>query len=58
MKTIELNAVELRALEELLWCNPCRRGCAFEEMQNKKNVDCGECKFTKALHSIQEKISK
>ena len=56
MKTIQLDVVELRVLKELLWENPCSGGCAFEEMQNKKNIDCDDCIFTKAVNSIQEKL--
>lgn len=57
MKTITLTKLELRALEELLWTNPCGGGtCAFEEMESKK-IDCDKCKLTEAIQSIREKIS-
>jgi len=56
MKTIKLNAIELRALETVVFENCCSSGCAWEEMQTTK-IDCGECPLTKALHSIQEKIN-
>jgi len=56
MKTIELTDTEIRALDEVLWTNPCESGCAFQEMQNKKNMNCEECKLTKALNSIADKL--
>lgn len=57
MKTIQFTAVEIRALKALLWENPCMSSCAFSEMQNKDNVDCDECPFTKAVHSIEYKLN-
>lgn len=55
MKTLILNANEIRALEAFLWCNPCRAGCAYEEMHNSKK-DCSDCKLKEAEYSIMDKL--
>lgn len=35
--------------------NPCRSGCAFEEMQ-KLDMDCLKCPFMEAYYSLIEKF--
>ena len=55
MKTIKLTASEIRTLECFLWSNPCSSGCAYPEMQKSKK-SCDECKLTKDLYSILEKL--
>jgi hypothetical protein len=57
MKKVELSNVELRALKILLSNSVgcCSSGCAFEKMQDSK-MNCSECKFTKAINSIETKI--
>ena len=55
MKTIELTASEIRTLECFLYSNPCSNGCAYPEMQRSKK-DCEECKLTKDMYSIMEKL--
>lgn len=55
MKTITLTAKEIRALKAQLFANPCSSGCVYEEMENSKK-DCSECKFTKDVESVCEKL--
>jgi hypothetical protein len=55
MITLKLTKQEERALQALLWCNPCRSGCAWEEMEKSKK-DCDECILSKAIQSIQDKL--
>ena len=47
---------EQRALEAIMFdAQPCRAGCAFEEMKTKK-VDCLACPYTKAFWNLMEKF--
>ena len=55
MKTIKLTASEIRTLKCFLYSNPCSSGCAYQEMQRSKK-DCEECKLTKDMHSIIDKL--
>ena len=55
MITLTLTKQEQRALESLLWCNPCRSGCAWEEMEKSKK-ECFDCPLTNAIYSIQDKL--
>ena len=55
MKTVTFTANEIRALQLFLWCNPCKGGCAYEEMQSSKR-DCDNCKLNEAIHSLTEKL--
>lgn len=56
VKTIKLTSKEIRALNEVLYCNPCRSGCAYDEMSHSGKT-CDECEFTKSIESIEEKIN-
>lgn len=56
MKTVKLTASEIRSIELFLSANPCMSGCAYPEMQKSKK-DCDECKLTKDMHSILEKLN-
>ncbi|HBF7094276.1 TPA: hypothetical protein STX52_003239 [Clostridioides difficile] len=55
MKTIELNQNEIRAIDAYLPSNPCKRGCAYDEMRNSRK-DCEECELESARISILEKL--
>ncbi|MCC0642224.1 MULTISPECIES: hypothetical protein [unclassified Clostridioides] len=55
MKTIKLTQKEIRAIDAYLSSNPCRSGCAYDEMQNSKK-DCNKCKLEDAKISILEKL--
>ncbi|EGT4117231.1 hypothetical protein C4071_00640 [Clostridioides difficile] len=55
MKTIELNQNEIRAIDAYLSSNPCKRGCAYDEMRNSRK-DCEECELESARISILEKL--
>lgn len=53
---IILTKNEQRALEVIMFdTNPCRSGCAFEEMQ-KLDMDCLKCPFMEAYYSLIEKF--
>lgn len=53
---VELTKTDLRVLREFMDnCNPCKNGCAYEEMQNK-DVDCIECPFTRDQWALYEKL--
>jgi hypothetical protein len=55
--TLELTENELRAIDALLGCNPCRSSCAYKEMQSDTK-DCCNCPLTDAIFSIEEKLIK
>ena len=57
IKTIKLTAKELRALEAILWVNPCESGCAYSEMEKSKR-DCINCELPKSISSIMNKLEK
>jgi hypothetical protein len=57
MKTLELTKDEIELLQLLIWENPCSSGCALEDMINSKK-DCPECRLTKTMSSLMEKIEK
>lgn len=54
---VDLTDNELRALSECLihsyLC--CQGSCAYPEMQ-EKNIDCHNCKFTKGMASLKDKL--
>lgn len=56
MKIVELNQNEIRAINTYMSSNPCRSGCAYDEMQNSKK-DCDKCELEKAKISILEKLN-
>lgn len=57
MKTIKLTQNEIRAIDVYISSNPCRSGCAYDEMQNSKK-NCDRCKLESARISILEKLDK
>lgn len=57
MKILKLTKKELRALNELIDCNPCSSGCCYPEMQESKK-SCDECDFKKSINNIINKLEK
>ena len=65
--TLNLTEIELRALQELVWLNPCRSGCVWDECEEKASRVKGEkrqseycywgCKFHKTHASLEEKVN-
>lgn len=64
--TLDLAVDEFKALQDLIYENPCRSGCIWDECEEKANKVKGDkrryeycywgCKFHKAQESLQEKI--
>ena len=58
MKTITLTAEEMRWLSYQLETNPCRATCVvhLETGHYPRNMNCFECRFSKAIYSIEKKL--
>lgn len=66
--TLNLTELELRVLRELLWLNPCRAGCVWDECEEKASRVNGEkrqfeycywgCKFHKTQELLEEKVDR
>ena len=58
MKTIKITAEELRWLSWQMEANPCRAVCVVHEETGHypRNMDCYNCRFTKAMESLEEKL--
>ena len=57
IQTLKLTAKELRALESILWVNPCESGCAYPEMQTSRK-GCTQCELPKSISSIISKLDE
>ncbi len=56
MRSIKLTTEEEICQIEILYNHKtCSYGCIFEEMINSKK-DCDECKLTKSVYSVLEKL--
>ena len=53
--SVKLGDNEYRALKAMIdnGFSVCNSGCIYEEMQNRKNIDCDECPYTIARHKIE-----
>lgn len=58
MKTIKVTAEELRWLQYQMWTNACAATCVVHEETGHypRNMDCDNCRFTKAMESFEEKL--
>lgn len=58
MKTVKLTAEEIRWLEYQMWANACAAACVVNEEtgHRPRNMDCDNCRFTRAMRSIERKV--
>lgn len=58
MKTITLTAEEIRWLSYQMSAGACRSACVVyvETGHRPRNMDCANCRFTRAMWSIEEKV--
>lgn len=52
---ITLSANGYRALKAMIdnSFSICRNGCIYEEVQNRKDIDCDNCPYTIARYEIE-----
>ena len=59
MKNISLTKSEVTSLSLILWISEkaCSSGCIYADM-GKSKLDCKECRYTKDMESIIDKIGR